>query len=257
MIKNFKLLIRLSCLLLILFISTGLALFLYPILPHKHWVKIARSGITCIRKACGIQLEIIGKPTADYLLNNTLVVANHISWLDSVILYSVYFINFVGKVEMRKWPLLNAIINSGGTIFINRQNKRQILQINRIICRKLQAGRCIGLFPEGGVGDGRQLKPFKAPLLEAAIQANSTIIPMILAYYHPNGSFAYEVSYSGLNLCQNIIATLRLDGFIAKIIVLPPVSASNFATRHQLSNYLHTEMEQVYRQRETKLTVAD
>lgn len=237
-------------LLSLLLIFSLLSILIAPILPTKSWARVVYYSVKILLKCCSIQVKTVGKANTNYLLTNTMIVSNHLCWLDTLILYSVYFINFVGKVEMKKWPLFNYIIKSGGTIFINRKNKRDLLNINQTVSQELLAGRCIGLFAEGAVSNGQQLMPFKTSLLEAAILAKSTIIPVIIGYYHLNGTFAYTISYSGKNLCQNICDTATTQNLIAKVTILSAVDASNFTSRHQLAAHLYEVMSLAYAERE-------
>ncbi len=240
---------RLLALLAIISAYLVSTLILYPLLKPEAWSKIVSITIMLIRKSCAIQLEVIGKNNHDYLLQNTLIVANHFCWLDTIILNSVYFISFVGKIEMLRWPLLNRVISSCGTIFINRHNKRDILQINPTLSKALISGKCIGLFPEGAINDGHSLLPFKAPLLEAGITAKSTVIPMLILYYRKDGQFAYELSYQKVNLMQNIRRTLMLNGLHIKIVILPAIAAADFKSRAQLCQHLYQVMSAAYQQR--------
>ena len=243
--------------LLIIFagISLVVILPLVPLISKSKLAYITRIWAKINAKINGMHLETSGI-RHEYMSKNTVVVANHFSWLDVIVLYSIYFINFVGKREMRRWPILNWLIMAGGTIFVDRSNKREILKTNHLISNELTKGRCIGLFPEGGVNNGNRLLPFKSPLLEAAIAAKSTIIPIVIIYYHKDGRVAYNMSYSKQNLWQNVSNTLLLNGFITKVIELDSINAGDFESRHQLSSYLYNKMSEVYEKR-SKLRLTD
>jgi 1-acyl-sn-glycerol-3-phosphate acyltransferase len=225
------------------------SLTLYPWLKPKHWSLIIRITINLVCRACSLKVERSGNHNYTYHRSNAIVVANHFCWLDTIILYSVYFISFIGKIEMQRWPLLNIIIRSCNTIFINRKNKREILQTNLELSQQLTQGRCIGLFPEGTIGDGYQLLPFKAPFLEAGIIAKSTIISIIILYYRKDGQFAYELSYRKVNLIHNILRTMLLNGVRAKVLILPEIAAADFQSRGELCQYLYQTMNNAYHTR--------
>lgn len=176
-----------------------------------------------------------------------MVIANHFSWLDVAVLYTLYYINFVGKAEMQRWPFINRLIRAGGTIFINRKNKRDLLKVNQTISKELAKGKCIGLFPEGSVNNGKKILPFKSSILEAAILAKSTIIPVILVYRNKKNTIAFEMSYAHQNLWQNIINSLKCNGFKTLIIELPAVYAGDFRSRRELSEYLYHLMNSEYK----------
>ena len=198
-------------------------------------------------KAAGAKIIIEGNKLDGYVQANHMVIANHISWLDIPILYSQYFVNFVGRVETKRWPLLGLVIRMGGTIFINRSKKKDLLQVNQIIAQKLNQGACIGLFPEGKTSTGRGVLRFKTPIFEAAILGNSTILPIVLEFYRKDGKVAYSVSYAGsVTLWKTVTRSLQLNGFIVKIKLLPPVATKDFTDREQLSLYLQHQITHAY-----------
>ena len=128
-----------------------------------------------------------------------------------------------------------------------RSNKIQ----NQAVSEHLLNGRCIGFFPEGTVGDGDKLLPFKAPILESALIAKSSIIPVVIIYYRKDGTIAEEASFGKkYNLVQSVLNTLTLNGLIAKIFVLETVKAENFANRDQLTEHLYQQINAKFSNRQ-------
>ena len=78
----------------------------------------------------------------------TLVVANHVSWLDIFAISSVYPCSFIAKQEIGSWPVLGRMGKNAGTVFINRNSRRDIEPINQAICEALKAGQNVSFFPE-------------------------------------------------------------------------------------------------------------
>lgn len=239
-------LVRFCLLLAVAAISFVVVLFV-PLLNYQQRAKIVKNWAIVTLKTVGMHREYLTATSENYFARNTMVIANHFSWLDVAVLYTLYCINFVGKTEMQKWPFLNRLIRAGGTIFINRSNKRDILKVNQTISEELIAGKCIGLFPEGSVNDGHKILPFKSSILEAAILAQSTIIPVVLIYRYKNGKIAYPMSYARQNFYQNVINSLKCNGFKTTIIELPAVNAGNFGCRRELSEYLYHLMSEEYK----------
>ena len=231
---------RLLIILIIALVSALLSLTVFYLVPLKIWHKMIRIWSNLLIKASGVKLKVSGQSNYDYLVKNHMLVANHMSWLDILILVSIHVTSFVAKAEIAK---------AGNTIFINRENKRDILHANQLISHELSAGKCVGLFPEGKINNGKELFLFKSPLLEAAIQAKSKIIPIILIYYRADGSFAEETLYYGRNLLQTVLNTLAGKNLTAHAFILPTIDAQNFASRHELALYLHQQMNAVYEQK--------
>src|SRR5450631_3116401 len=97
---------------------------------------------------------------------NVLIVANHISWLDIFVLNSVHPVRFVAKSELARWPIVGAMINGAGTLFIERTQRRDTRRVNHHVARVLASGDVVAIFPEGTTTDGLDMLPFKSSLLQ-------------------------------------------------------------------------------------------
>ncbi|MBP9742887.1 MAG: 1-acyl-sn-glycerol-3-phosphate acyltransferase, partial [Burkholderiales bacterium] len=171
----------------------------------------------------------------------------HISWLDMLILYTQYTMQFIARAEIKKWPVISLLIKASGAIFINRTNKRDLIHINQFVSQKLSEGAVIGLFPEGKTSCGISVSTFNASLLKAPIIAHSTIIPVVIKYYTTNGSPTTRITYAGnITFWQSLKNSLLLNGIIVKIAILNPVNAANFPTRNQLAVFLHQQISQQF-----------
>ncbi|HSB99636.1 MAG TPA: lysophospholipid acyltransferase family protein, partial [Burkholderiaceae bacterium] len=116
-------------------------------------------------RAIGVRLVADG----DFRAGANLLVANHISWLDIAAVHAVCpRARFVSKADVRQWPLLGWLIAAVGTLFIERERKRDALRVVHQIAEALKSGQTVAVFPEGTTGDGRALLPFHANLLQAA-----------------------------------------------------------------------------------------
>ena len=200
----------------------------------------------CLIGATGAKLHIHGYPLNAHDLANSMMVSNHISWMDTVVMLRLHFVRYIGKIEMLNWPILKNVIKAGGTIFINRKNKKNLLSVNQEVAKLLQNGATIGLFPEGKTSFGTTVLPFKAPILEAARMANSKIYPIVLSYRKNDNELAQEVSFANVGWLTTVMNTLRLRNLIINVTVLPPVMALDFSDRESLSEYLHQEISKSY-----------
>ena len=123
-----------------------------------------------------------------------LVVSNHISWLDIVILSAVGPHSFVAKAEMATWPIFGQLAWLQRTIFVKRQERRQSGKQVHEIAVRLNRGDIIVLYPEGTTSDGHELLPFKTPLFEAARRNSmdngideTIVLPVAIDYSHLHG----------------------------------------------------------------------
>lgn len=126
-----------------------------------------------------IKLIVIGKPPAQGPL---LLVANHISWLDIVVMHAARHCRFVSKADVQRWPLIGTLARGAGTLFIERESRRDAMRVVQRMAERLQAGDILAIFPEGTTSDGVRLLPFHANLFQAAIAANASVLPVALRF---------------------------------------------------------------------------
>lgn len=127
----------------------------------------------------GVELVVRGMPPAN---GPVLLVANHISWLDIVVMNAAQPARFVSKADVKHWPVLGALITGAGTLYIERESRRDAMRVVHQMAERLRALDSIAVFPEGTTGDGRSLLPFHANLFQAAISANAPVLPVAMAY---------------------------------------------------------------------------
>ncbi len=143
----------------------------------------------------GIALDVQGQPAQDGPL---LIVANHISWLDITALHAACYCRFVSKADVKAWPLIGALAKGIGTLFIQRESRRDAQRVVHTMAQSLLDGDVLAVFPEGTTGDGDTLLPFHANLLQAAISADAPIQPVALQYLQAKtGQRSKAVSYVG------------------------------------------------------------
>jgi 1-acyl-sn-glycerol-3-phosphate acyltransferase len=235
-----------ACILLMCYI-VGTSYLCYPFIPMSWWRRFfhkpwARAMIWAI----GAKFEVTGSIGDDYIQPNTMFVQNHVSWLDTLVMSSVYCTNYVGKVEMLRWALLRNIIKSGGTVFIDRKNKRDLVMANKKIAKVMQDGWAMGLFPEGTTSDGMTILPFHASIFESAMIAKSRVVPVVLRYRNADGSPSTEVAFSKKRWMESVWSTLRLKGLVIKIDILEAVNATDFTNREALSQYMYEKISTLY-----------
>lgn len=127
----------------------------------------------------GIHLQVTGTPAP---MGPVLLVANHISWLDITALHAARYCRFVSKADVKAWPLIGALAAGVGTLFIERESRRDAMRVVRHMADSLRAGDVLAVFPEGTTSDGVQLLPFHANLLQSAIAANAPVQPVALQF---------------------------------------------------------------------------
>jgi 1-acyl-sn-glycerol-3-phosphate acyltransferase len=114
-------------------------------------------------------------------------VSNHLSYLDVVTLASQLDCVFIAKSDVAGWPVLGLLCRSMGTIFVNRNSRKDVLRVNALIETALDAGKGVLLFPEGTSTAGVEVLPFHSALLEPAARAGYPVSYATINYRTPAG----------------------------------------------------------------------
>lgn len=123
-----------------------------------------------------------------------MIVANHVSWTDILVLGSLSGVHFIAKSEMRSWPVLGTFARLQRSVFVEREKRGASPEQAREIAARLADGDPMVLFAEGTTGDGNRVLPFKSTLFGAAQLALSAldddhvrVQPVAIAYTRKRG----------------------------------------------------------------------
>jgi len=186
---------------------------------------------------CNVTVELA--PGSAPVLEHSMVVANHVSWLDIFVVHSLYPSHFVAKAEIRSWPLAGWLAEKAGTVFIARGNRRDLRHIFKGLVHSLENGQRVAFFPEGTTAAQGALLPFHANLFEAAIDARAMVQPFALAYRDASGASHPSVDFIGeTSFVQSIMWILNGPRVHARLTALPPVDGTG-AHRRELAETTH------------------
>jgi len=215
---------------------TGFLLFLLipTLLRVKHYRRqnteagSRKADITAVRLAnrltwlFGIRVQHTGTPVDGAVL----FVANHISWLDIPVLHSACAMGFVGKAEIESWPVFSFIARAGGTIFHQRGSHDSAADVSSAMAHRLQQGRAVTIFPEGGIEPGAPIRVFHARMYRPAVDVGCPVQPVRIRYMK-DGRIDTGVAFRvGESMAWNFARLLARPGAIADIHFLPPISAA-------------------------------
>ena len=210
----------------------------YPRLAQAERAVITQRWSRQLLHILAIKVKVSGNPPGVYP-PNTLVVANHVSWLDIFALNSVTVSRFVAKKELRDWPVAGFLVKNAGTLFIDRANRRDASRVNQQLAQALHDGGCMAVFPEATTSDGRGLLPFKASLFEAARLAEANVQPVAIRFTTPGGQFCEAAAYAGdTTFWQSICQILRTRAMVVELHYIPAIrqADSSCQTRFALSD---------------------
>jgi 1-acyl-sn-glycerol-3-phosphate acyltransferase len=126
-----------------------------------------------------------------------LLISNHLSYLDILVLSTLTPAVFVAKREVKSWPVMGFLAQLAGTVFIDRQRRTHVGEVNDEIETALAEGALVVVFPEGTSSDGKTILPFKSSLLELATQRKHPLTVSCLQYALTDGDAGAEVCYWG------------------------------------------------------------
>jgi 1-acyl-sn-glycerol-3-phosphate acyltransferase len=163
-----------------------------------------------------IKLVVHGKPPSN---GPVLLVANHISWLDITSLHAACFCRFVSKADVKAWPVIGTLASGVGTLFIQRESRRDAMRVVHHMAERLRAGDVLAVFPEGTTSDGQALLPFHANLLQAAIASDVPVMPLGLSFLNAQtGRISLAPAYVGEDtLWESVWRTLRAKRLIVVV----------------------------------------
>ncbi|WP_328546652.1 1-acyl-sn-glycerol-3-phosphate acyltransferase [Streptomyces platensis] len=112
----------------------------------------------------------------------TLVVVNHISWLDILALLAVEPVTLLAKREVGGWPVVGGLARRAGTHFIDRTHPRRLPHTVREVSELLAAGRSVAVFPQATTWCTAEAGSFRRATFQAAIDAGAPVRPVTLDY---------------------------------------------------------------------------
>lgn len=191
----------------------------------------------------GVSLAVQGTPPGQGPL---LVVCNHLSWLDILVINAVCPCRFVSKADVKHWPVVGHLVEGAGTLFIERERPRDAMRVVHHLAERLQAGDVLAVFPEGTTSDGTAVLPFHANLLQAAVATQHPVQPLALAYRHALAGQAHRAPlYVGDDtLVASVWRTLRARHLQAALHCAQPQTALG-RERREWSADLHAEVERL------------
>ena len=173
-----------------------------------------------------------------------LIVANHVSWLDIIVLNAIHPSRFIAKSEVRDWPIIGWLSRSCGTVFIERALRQNAAKVNRRIGQLFEQGISIGLFPEGTTTDGKKVGHFHSALIQPAIDAGIRVQPMALRYQENGGEPGSAAIFVGeMTLAQSIWQILRCARQSALVTFTPALMTEN-TNRRALARAAHEAISQ-------------
>lgn len=179
----------------------------------------------------------INCPPAAVIAQGNLLVANHVSWLDIFALNAVLPTCFVAKAEVQHWPLIGWLCRRSGTLFIQRDTRQGLVELNQQVADCLSLSQTVGIFPEGTTTEGDCVGNFHPALFQGAALAHANTLPACLYYHDPQGKHSQIAAYTGeTRLVDSILSVLRCHDLHISVTFLPTLPTKD---RRNLARQSH------------------
>jgi lyso-ornithine lipid O-acyltransferase len=168
---------------------------------------------------------------------------NHLSYLDIVVLAAIQPQIFLSKAEVRNWPMIGALTRCAGTLFVRRDRKSDVAELQPAFSEVVTQGLPLTIFPEGTSSDGSSVLPFFSSLLEPAAQANWPVTPGWIGYRldEGEGSVADDICYwRDMTFGPHFLKLLSKKKIYATVVFGEPIEAG--MNRKQMAAALHKEV---------------
>jgi len=192
----------------------------------RAWV--FRKWAQGVARIAGMKIRAEGRPPSRPFL----LVSNHLSYLDIVVLSALVDCIFVAKRDVRNWPALGRMVAGMDTIFVDRQKRRDILRVNHAIERALSAGEGVVLFAEGTSTSGSRVLPLKPSLLNPAARQDLPVSYASITYGNPAVCWYGDMTFAGHFI--DLLKTARLEATL--VFGEEPVRETD---RKRLAQQLH------------------
>lgn len=162
-----------------------------------------------------------------------LMVANHVSWVDALIIQTIQPSVFVAKAEVKRWPIVGSIATGCGVVFVNRGSPSSARNMVDDLSSALHHGYCVAGFPEGTSSEGSSVKLFHGNLFEAAVSHNIPVQPLAIRYTNPHtGAHCLKAAFiDDLGFVQSLHQVMSSTGIYAKVNVGDMLSPEGHSRR--------------------------
>jgi lyso-ornithine lipid O-acyltransferase len=188
--------------------------------------------------AAGVTIRIEGPRR----LRNVLYIANHVSWLDILVLSGRTGCAFVAKADMAPWPVIGWLATLNNSVYVARDNRLDVGAQKAALSAALTTRQAIALFPEGTTGPGTHLLPFRSSLVASVAPPPEGIAiqPVAIDY----GADAAEIAWTedesvGVNALRVMSRKRRI---VATLKFLEPLDHADFADRKAIAAHSRAEI---------------
>ena len=193
-------------------------------------------------RVLGVRLLAIGEPSV-----GPVIVSNHVSYIDILVLAASRPVVFVAKREVKDWPIFGWFARQAGTCFVDRERRGDVARVAAAFAPAVASGVGVVIFLEGTSTNGQTVRPFKSSLLAPVVTQLWPVVPTAISYSLPSGhDVASEVCWWGdMTLTRHLLHLFtlgRIDAFVAS-----GVAERAAVDRKELALRLHQSVTRLHR----------
>jgi len=198
----------------------------------------------CIARLLGVRVHVSGEIQRH---RPVLLISNHVSWLDIIVISTLAPLHFIAKREVADWPFFGWLAKLQRSLFVDRERRTAVRETAHEIAERLKAGERMVLFAEGTSSDGNQILPFKSALIGAAALAaeqegeGADVQTLALAYTRVHGlpmgrvARTYVAWYGDMDMLSHVWGLLRQGPLDVHVCISEPLRLENVRDRKKLA----------------------
>ena len=165
-------------------------------------------------------------------------VSNHLSYIDGIAIAGLVPVVFIGRSDLKSWPIFGLLSTLAYTIFVDRINPSDIHQEINKIGFFIQKGMNVILFPEGTSTGGKALLPFKSSFFTVAVHTECPVVPVAIKYKSVDNRKIDEGNkdlvywYADMDFLPHLFRVLGLDKIELEIKICKPIDIARLKDKN-------------------------
>jgi 1-acyl-sn-glycerol-3-phosphate acyltransferase len=183
----------------------------------------------------GVEAVVCGEPAR--APGGRLVVANHRSTADVLLLLKVFGGAMVSRADVAGWPLVGQAARAVDTVFVNRSDAFSGATAVRAISARLSRPSTVIVFPEGTTFSDDDVRPFHMGAFMAALRCGADVVPVGIAYASGSGAAFFNETFA-----SHLSRMAAADPSRVAMCVGEPIEFDPAAGAARLRDKAHTEV---------------
>lgn len=219
------------------------ALLTIPFLPILN--RCGLRTLTIIRWWFSVALKVMGfkvTVSGEAPPRTTLIVSNHVSWVDIMLLGSITETVFVAKEEIRDWPLVGLLATTAHTVYLPRGTANVATIIGSVLKGRLEQGQTVAVFPQATTEVQLLPERFFARLFAPSAEGGFPVQPIAIHYRPANEAEAREAHHPAapfigeeISMFKHLLNLLKVKEIEVRVTLCPLIEPAEGVSRSDLA----------------------